>query len=66
MKKEAFDQIDDSWDKYDQSKVYLQDVESALLQMLFYDVDSFPLDGDSLRAIKKYVKIVSQLYPSTT
>jgi len=63
---EASDHTDDSWEKYDQSKVYLQDVESALLQLLFYDVNSFPLDGDSLNAIKKYIKIVSQLYPSTT
>lgn len=66
IKEEAFVQTNDAWAKYDQSKVYLQDVESALLQMLFYDVNSFPLEEDYLRAIKKYVKIVSELYPSTT
>jgi len=54
---EASDHTDDSWEKYDQSKVYLQDVESALLQLLFYDVNSFPLDGDSLNAIRNTLKL---------
>lgn len=50
---------------FDQSKIYLQDIESALLSLLFYDVTDFPLTGEPLNALQKFSKEVSKVYPST-
>ena len=56
---------DFSYADFDQSKVYIQDIESALLSLLFYDVTDFPLTGDSLSALQKFSKELSKVYPST-
>jgi len=57
---------DFSYADFDQSKVYIQDIESALLSLLFYDVTDFPLTGDSLSALQKFSKELSKVYPSTS
>ena len=56
---------DISYADFDQSKIYIQDIESALLSLLFYDVTDFPLTGDSLSALQKFSKELSKVYPST-
>ena len=53
------------WKEFDQSKIYIQDVESALLHLLFHDVIDFPLEGESLDSLKVFVSTISTIYPST-
>ena len=54
------------WKQFDQSKIYMQDVESALLHLLFHDVIDFPLEGDSLDSLKNvncFAKLGQRLAP---
>ena len=56
---------DPVWSSFDQSKVYIQDVESAMLSLLFHDIIAFPLVDEPLQALKDFVSSISQIYPST-
>ena len=53
------------WRDFDQSKVYLKDIESSILQLLFYDVKIFPIDSTKLDHLKTIVKFLSERYPTT-
>lgn len=54
------------WRDFDQSKVYLKDIESSILQLLFYDVKIFPIDSTKLVHLKTIVKFLSDRYPTTS
>jgi len=54
------------WRDFDQSKVYLKDIESSILQLLFYDVKIFPIDSTKLDHLKTIVQFLSERYPSTS
>lgn len=53
------------WRDFDQSKVYLKDIESSILQLLFYDVKIFPIDSTKLDHLKTIVQFLSERYPKT-
>ena len=53
------------WRDFDQSKVYLKDIESSILQLLFYDVKIFPIESTKLDHLKTIVKFLSDRYPTT-
>lgn len=57
---------DERWRDFDQSKVYLKDIESAILQLLFYDVKIFPMDAAVFSELKKIVNFLSLHYPKTS
>ena len=57
--------LDPDWSSFDQSKVYIQDIESAILSMLFHDIITFPLEDEKLESIKNFVHEISEIYPST-
>jgi hypothetical protein len=57
--------VEKLWSDFDQTKIYIQDIESSILSMLFKDVISFPLEGSELTSLKDFVKAISVVYPST-
>ena len=53
------------WQTFDQTKVHLRDIESGILHLLFYDVNAFPLDGETLATLVRILATLSDIYPRT-
>jgi len=54
------------WQTFDQTKVHLRDIESGILHLLFYDVNAFPLDGETLATLVRILATLSDIYPRTS
>lgn len=61
---EALDTV--KWRKFDQRRVHLRDIESSILQLLFYEIKEFPFQGEKLKKIQSIIAVLFEHYPPTS
>jgi thiol oxidase len=61
---EALDSV--RWRQFDQNKIYIRDIESSIIQFLFFEIKLFPFQNEKFNIFKNILKTISNHYPPTS